>query len=221
MDALAKVFRNKQCRGRVRLSSIFWLASSALPHRLPDMLPRSVGRLTRTFISSHLIFRVDRDRFGSLSHLFPEMADSFAHGFGGGDRVPAGDIMTRSLAASTYVARCRAERVSPAHIQMGERVLIQSAGGAQLFMRLKGANRAPCAEIHCSCRPTGFIPGEIQFFLSGANDAGRDSDLFGCGLNLGVHLPLRYCGSRRSWFRLRCGRRLLCNQRPSKSKRED
>ena len=218
MDALAKVFRNKQCRGRVRLSSIFWLASSALPHRLPDMLPRSVGRLTRTFhFQSPYLSRVDRAI--DLVHLFPEMADSLAHGFRGGDRVPAGDIMTPQPCRLDL--RRSVPRVSPAHIQMGERVLIQSAGGAQLFMRLKGANRAPCAEIHCSCRPTGFIPGEIQFFLSGANDAGRDSDLFGCGLNLGVHLPLRYCGSRRSWFRLRCGRRLLCNQRPSKSKRED
>src|SRR5690349_11829035 len=144
MEALAKVFRNRQCCGRVRLSSIFWLPSSALPRNLPDVLPRSVGRLTGTFISSHLIFRVDCDRFGSLSHLFPEVADSLAHGFGGGNRMSARDVMPGSLAASTYVARCRSERVSPAHIQMGQSVLIQSARGGQLFMRLKGANRTPC-----------------------------------------------------------------------------
>src|SRR5690349_17723161 len=128
MEALAKVFRNRQCCGRVRLSSIFWLPSSALPHKLPDVLPRSIGRLTRTFISSHLIFRVDRDRFGPLSHLFPEMADSLTHCFGSGDWVSARDIMPGSLAASSYISGCRSEGVSPAHIEMGKRVLIQSAG---------------------------------------------------------------------------------------------
>jgi len=68
------------------------------------------------------------------------MANSFAHCFGGCDRVSACNIMSCSLAASTYVAGGRTEGVRSADIQMGKCVLIQSAsllGAERIFLNMR------------------------------------------------------------------------------------